>query len=201
MKNYALSTVITFVSLITVVALHYVQIFKERLQLDVLTYGVKMPATLDRNIEEPILNDSESELVRSATRCMMMALDHSKANKIALLTEKENSIGVDTPILELPPKVLRLIANVLGSMAEKKPIFLVPQGHLLTTVEAAQILNVSRPFLTKLLKDKKIRFTMVGSHRRVAYEDLLEYKSKMRFEQEVAMQEMADQAQELNLGY
>ena len=77
----------------------------------------------------------------------------------------------------------------------------MPQGHLLTTVEAAQILNVSRPFLTKLLKDKKIRFTMVGSHRRVAYEDLLEYKSKMRFEQEVAMQEMADQAQELNLGY
>ena len=98
-----------------------------------------MSATLDRNIEEPILNDSESELVRSATRCMMMVLDHSKANKIALLTEKETSIGVDTPILELPPKVLRLIANVLGSMAEKKPIFLVPQGHLLTTVEAAQI--------------------------------------------------------------
>lgn len=160
-----------------------------------------MSATLDRNIEEPILNDSESDLVRSATRCMMMALDHSKANKIALLTNDESSIGADTPVLELPPKVLRLIANVLGSMAEKRPIFLVPQGHLLTTVEAAHFLNVSRPFLTKLLKEKKIRFTMVGSHRRVAYEDLLEYKTKMRNDQEIAMQEMADQAQELNLGY
>jgi uncharacterized protein YbjQ (UPF0145 family) len=42
---------------------------------------------------------------------------------------------------------------------------------------------------------------MVGSHRRVAYEDLLEYKTKMRNDQELAMQEMANQAQELNLGY
>lgn len=130
-----------------------------------------------------------------------MALDHSKANKIALLTSEESSIGVDTPVLELPPKVLRLIANVLGSMAEKRPFFLVPQGRLLTTVEASHILNVSRPFVTKLLKEKKIRFTMVGSHRRVAYEDVLEYKTKMRNDQEIAMQEMADQAQELNLGY
>jgi excisionase family DNA binding protein len=160
-----------------------------------------MSTTLDRNIEEPILNDSESELVRSATRCMMMALDHSKANKIALLKDEERSIGSDTPILELPPKVLRLIANVLGSMAEKRPIFLIPKGHLLTTVEAAQFLNVSRPFLTNLLKEKKIRFIVIGSHRRVAYEDLLEYKTKMRVEQELAMQEMADEAQELKLGY
>jgi excisionase family DNA binding protein len=160
-----------------------------------------MSVTLDNNIEEPILNDSESDLVRSATRCMMMALDHSKANKIALLADEESTIGANTPVLELPPKVLRFMANMLRSMAEKKPIFLVPQGHLLTTVEAAHFLNVSRPFVTKLLKNKKIRFTMVGSHRRIAYEDLLEYKTKMRYEQEVAMQEMADQAQELKLGY
>lgn len=160
-----------------------------------------MSVTLDRNIEEPILNDSESDLVRSATRCMMMALDHSKANKIALLADEESTIGANTPVLELPPKVLRFMANMLRSMAEKKPIFLVPQGHLLTTVEAAHFLNVSRPFVTKLLKSKKIRFTMVGSHRRIAYEDLLEYKTKMRFEQETAMQEMANQAQELKLGY
>ena len=160
-----------------------------------------MSAALDRSIEEPILNDAESDLVRSATRCMMMALDHSKANKIALLADEESTIGANTPVLELPPKVLRFMANMLRSMAEKKPIFLVPQGHLLTTVEAAHFLNVSRPFVTKLLKNKKIRFTMVGSHRRIAYEDLLEYKTKMRYEQEVAMQEMADQAQELKLGY
>ena len=160
-----------------------------------------MSVSLDRNIEEPILNDSESDLVRSAQRCMMVALDHSKANKIALLANEENTIGANTPVLELPPKVLRLIANMLGSMAEKKPIFLIPQGHLLTTVEASHFLNVSRPYLTKLLKENKIKYTMVGSHRRVAYEDLVEYKSKMRLAQEKTMQAMTDQAQELGLGY
>ena len=128
----------------------------------------------------------------------MVALDHSKANKIALLANEENTIGANTPVLELPPKVLRLIANMLGSMAEKKPIFLI---HLLTTVEASHFLNVSRPYLTKLLKENKIKYTMVGSHRRVAYEDLVEYKSKMRLAQEKAMQAMTDQAQELGLGY
>lgn len=121
-----------------------------------------MSVSLNRNIEEPILNDSESDLVRSAQRCMMVALDHSKANKIALLANEENTIGANTPVLELPPKVLRLIANMLGSMAEKKPIFLIPQGHLLTTVEASHFLNVSRPYLTKLLKENKIKYTMVG---------------------------------------
>ena len=72
---------------------------------------------------------------------------------------------------------------------------------MLTTIEAAQLLNVSRPFLTKLLKEGEIKHSMVGSHRRVSYEDLMEYKNRMQLTQEKAMQELADQAQELKLGY
>lgn len=160
-----------------------------------------MSAILEKNLEDPLLNETESELVRAAQRCMMMALDHSRANKIALLAESETKIGSETPILELPPKVLRFIAKTLGAMAEKKPIVLMPKDHLLTTVEAAHALNVSRPFVTKLLKEGKIPFTQVGSHRRVSYEDLAAFKLKTKSVQERAMQELADQAQELNLGY
>jgi len=160
-----------------------------------------MSVTVNRTIEEPHLNEIESDLVRSAQKYMLMALEHSKVSKIALLAEDERSIGVDTPVLELPPQVLRLIANILNSMVEKKPIYMIPQGHLMSTFEAAHFLNVSRPYVTKLLKEKKIKYTMVGSHHRIAYEDVMEYKLQMRTEQEKALQEMVDQAQSLGMGY
>jgi excisionase family DNA binding protein len=84
-------------------------------------------------------------------------------------------------------------------MAEGKTVVLLPKGQTLTTVQAAQFLNVSRPFLTKLLKEGKIPFVMVGSHRRIVYEDLVDYKNKIRIAQDEAMDALAIQAQELGL--
>lgn len=158
-----------------------------------------MPVTFDTKLEEPMLSERESILVRSAQRCIMAALDHSRANKIALLAESDNAIDKDTPVLELPPKVLHFMAKTLGAMAEGKTILLTPKGQELTTVQAAHMLNVSRPYLTGLLKDGKIPFRMVGAHRRISYEDLMAYKTKMRAEQDKAMQELIDQSQELDI--
>ena len=158
-----------------------------------------MTTILDNFLDEPILNKKESELARAAQRCIIAALDHSKADKIALFGEKENSITSETPILELPPKVLKFMARALGAMAEGKTIVLVPKGRELTTVQAASLLNVSRPFFTKLLKEGKIEHTIVGSHRRVKYDDLMKYRDKMREEQDKAMQALIDQSQELGL--
>jgi excisionase family DNA binding protein len=158
-----------------------------------------MIALKDANEEEPALNERESVLVRSAQRCIMTALDHSRAGKIALLSDSEAAIDKDTPILELPPKVLRFIAKTLGAMAEGKIILLMPREQELTTVQAAHLLQVSRPFLSKLLKEGKIPFRMVGSHRRVSHEDLMSYKAKMREAQDLAMQELTDQSQEMGI--
>ena len=158
-----------------------------------------MTKIVDKLFEKPILNKKESELARMAQRCIMAALDHSRADKIALLSDDQRRLTNDTPILELPPKVLKFMARTLGAMAEGKTILLVPDGRELSTVEAANLLNVSRPFLTKLLKDGLIPHTIVGSHRRVKYDDLMRYKKKMRSEQNKAMQALIDQAQELGL--
>ena len=154
---------------------------------------------LDKCVEEPVLSEKESILVRSAQRCIMAALDHSRAGKIALLSDAEAVIDKDTPVLELPPKVLRFIAKTLGAMAEGKTILLMPKDQELTTVQAAHLLQVSRPFLSKLLKEGKIPFRMVGSHRRVSHEDLMSYKAKMREAQDLAMQELTDQSQEMGI--
>jgi excisionase family DNA binding protein len=67
--------------------------------------------------------------------------------------------------------------------------------------DAAELLNVSRPHLLKLLDEGEIPVHKVGTHRRVYRKDVLEYKARQREEAEAAMQNLADQAQELGLGY
>ena len=65
----------------------------------------------------------------------------------------------------------------------------------------ANLLNVSRPYLVKLLEQGELNFTKVGTHRRIQFEDLMAYKRMRREQSERAMEELVEQAQEENLGY
>lgn len=67
--------------------------------------------------------------------------------------------------------------------------------------EAANLLNVSRPFIVKQLEAKKIDFIKVGRHRRIAFDKLIEYRDSMQHQAEDALQSLADGAQRLNMGY
>lgn len=150
------------------------------------------------DLSPPLLDESEAAMAKAAQRCIMAALDHSRAPAITLVDES----GQQTePAIKLPPQALRLIAQVLGAMGERRSITIVPTKHELTTVEAANYLNVSRPFIIKEIESGKLRHRMVGTHRRIAYEDLVEYKRSMQRRQEEALQQLADNAQEIGLGY
>ena len=149
-------------------------------------------------ISPPVLNETEAAVAKAAQRCIMAALDHSRAPAIALIDE---SSSPTEPAIKLPPQALRLIAQVLGAMAERRPITIVPTKHEFTTVEAAHHLNVSRPFVIKEIEAGKLKHRMVGTHRRIAYEDLVEYKRSMQGRQEKALQQLADNAQDIGLGY
>lgn len=72
---------------------------------------------------------------------------------------------------------------------------------LLTTQEAADTLNVSRPFFVKLLEDRSIPFHNTGKHRMVKYQDVMSYKNGIDALRRAALDEQAKQAQDLNMGY
>lgn len=151
-------------------------------------------------VVESVLTAEEAEQAKVAQRCIMAALDHSRAYQIAVLDESGRP-AEDMPAIAVPPRVLRLFADILGRMSQRQPIALVPYKYELSTQEAAAILNVSRPFVIKELEARKIPFHKVGTHRRIAFEDLMAYKTQVRDASDKALTELAQEAQDLHMGY
>lgn len=103
--------------------------------------------------------------------------------------------------VELPTSALRLLLDILGALAEGNAVKVVPVHAELTTQEAADLLNVSRPHLVKLLESGELPFHRTGKHRRVRFDDLMAYKARRDEASEQAMTELAAQARALRMGY
>jgi len=149
-----------------------------------------------RQVLPPPLSAKDIEMARVAQRCIVEALDHSRAAAITLTTESG-----EHPSVDLPPAALKLIGQLLGAMSEGKPVSVVPASQEFSTVEAANFLHVSRPFVIKEIEAGRLPHRMVGTHRRVAFEDLLAYARKMREHQDAALEKLAENARELGLDY
>lgn len=101
--------------------------------------------------------------------------------------------------IKIPLKALKLLAKILKATSEGHPISVVPIATEMTTQAAAEALGCSRPHLVKLLENGKIPFTLVGRHRRVKFEDVMNFKRNTKLEQEKHLTNMMKSDEELGL--
>ena len=121
------------------------------------------------------------------------ALANARAGNGVLAIHREDGESV-----RLAPAIADLVLDLLGGVASGHTVTLVPTGAMLTTQQAADILSVSRPHLSKLLKSGKIPFVSVGAHRRVMHADLMAYIDRRDSARHAALDDLARLGQEFD---
>ncbi|TBR61240.1 DNA-binding protein [Westiellopsis prolifica IICB1] len=116
------------------------------------------------------------------------------------LTLRVKDAEQDKPI-ELPVGAVALLVDILEAMAAGRGVTIIPENAELTTVQAAELLNVSRPFLIKLLSEGTIPYRRVGKHRRIKMEDVMAYKMAIDEERMAILDQLTREAQEQDMGY
>lgn len=145
----------------------------------------------DQALSERPPNEVEVRQASEVARLMATALT---SNGLPLSVAQN---GARTEV-ELLPAISQLFLDVLTHVARGEMVTFVPYGAELTTKEAADLLNVSRPFLVSLLKDGQIPFHKVGSHRRIRASDLLEYRTLREAERGSALSDLQRLGQEFD---
>lgn len=103
--------------------------------------------------------------------------------------------------LEIPTSIYQALVAAVAAMAQGNPVSVIPIHQELTTQQAADLLNVSRPHLVKLLDEGAIPHHKTGSHRRIYFEDLARYRDVRDAERRRALQELTRKSAEYGLDY
>ena len=124
-------------------------------------------ATLDPSLP----SEAEAAVAKETSRILARRLREEEPLRLRI-SDDPSPEGT----FNLPASALRLLVRILEEMARGNAVTLIPVHAELTTQEAADMLNISRPSLIQLLDEGKIEFRRVGTHRRVRFEALMEYK-------------------------
>lgn len=150
-----------------------------------------MLALLDK-AEPFVADESEAALASAAAASLERAA--STGQGVQLVVREHPSI-----VVPLPARAVKLIHDLLEAMAERAPFSIIPHEAELSTQQAADYLNVSRPYLVGLIDRGEIPHRLVGRHRRVRFADLLDFEAQSVERRKRALAEMAEEAQRLRL--
>ena len=142
-------------------------------------------------------DEQDARLARDAlVRVRRYLVEHpGDPHQAVQLTTQETGEGQ----LSLPRSVVEVVAAILAHMAAGQSVSVVPHNAELTTQQAANLLNVSRPFLIGLLEAGEIEHHRVGTHRRITAASLLDYKRRDDARRRDVADELTVLSQELGL--
>jgi excisionase family DNA binding protein len=154
-----------------------------------------MTNTALSNVTLPVEREMEAAIQGQRALAAFLATGF-ETQRIQIFDDKNQAHQI-----ELPTSALRLLVDILSELSNGNAVRVVPIHAELTTQEAADLLNVSRPHLVKLLEEGALPHHRTGKHRRVRFENLMHFKGERDQASERAMEELAKQAQELEMGY
>jgi excisionase family DNA binding protein len=152
-----------------------------------------MNAAASTPLSAQLPTEQEVRLAGASGRLLAACIGEGPAARVRVIDGNQE--------IEVPVSALRLLVDILAQMAQGNAVSIVPIHAELTTQEAADFLNVSRPFLIGLLEGGALPFRRVGTHRRVLFKDLMDYRARSQVNRKAALDELAAQAQALKIGY
>lgn len=153
-----------------------------------------IPSTFPESVSP---TEADARLAAESGRVLARLLDKGRRNlRVSVQADGEVEQSVTIPFA-----AFRLLTDILTQMAQGNAVALVPVHAELTTQQAADLLNVSRPFLIRLIEEGRIPCRKVGTHRRVRFDDLMAYKHKVDQDRLKALEELAAEAQKHGMGY
>lgn len=108
-------------------------------------------------------------------------------------------VGPDGEAIELPERIQSLLVSIVENLRAGNGVSVIPLHAELTTVQAAELLNVSRPYLIKQIEAGEVPHHMVGTHRRLKLVDVLAYRDRLEAQANEALDAMTAEAEELGL--
>ena len=155
-----------------------------------------MSTLIPGNFETVAPSEADAVLARESSRLLATRkLNRRTSACIRFVDDGEGET------VSVPTSALRLFLHLLTEMSQGHSVTLVPTHAELTTQQAADILNVSRPYVVKLLDEGKIPSRAVGKYRRVRFDDLMAYKRTDDDARAKILDQLTAEAQELGMGY
>lgn len=146
--------------------------------ISIMSRGTIKPKTEENQFPEEVRNQSTEALKR------LRDTDLNQPVNVYVT-------GSEQAPITLPPVILKLLADVLARVSANQPVSILTQDTVFTTQQAADRLNVSRPYVVKLIENGDLAADKVGRHRRIKASNLEEYRRRQQTETRNASREMA----------